>query len=358
MGEHEFPAQRFAVAYRGGSGTADARTPSRLRRLLAAATTGLLREAEIEVRKASPGDLLATVRCKQGLLVLTRGPMLEGALTAHALGDPTHLIQATEGIFLHLGPDEVALSGIGRGAPSPWTPYMDEGALFVRMIHDRTTDYQRIQVGEHPVYGRLLFLNGETQIAEIDEARYSASLVTSAIRKRTQRVAILGGGDCGVLREILTHPVEEVVMVEIDREVVEVASEYFPETVGGARQDRRGTIVYQDALTYLDERLAGDEPPFDLIIYDLSDDPLELASFDGLCERVHAALAPKGRIAVQCGSGLPMYAGNLKLHLRGLRRHFRKLTTQEVVIDSFLHQPWVFAFARRRPDERRKKRED
>lgn len=348
IGDRTVSASAFAVAFRGGQDAEQGSTPARLRRLLEAAAKGVLRGSDVEVRKAQPGRLLATVRAKQGLLVINRAPSGEGVLTAYALGDPSHLIKAVEGVFLRLQPDEVALGDVGVGAPATWTPYMSEGALFVRMIHDRTTPYQQIQVGEHPAYGRLLFLNGETQIGEHDEARYSAALVRAAVRKRTRRVAILGGGDCGVLREVLTHDVEEVVMIEIDKEVVEVASAFFPATVGGATSDPRATIVYQEAMAYLDQRAASDAPPFDLIIYDLSDDPLELESFDQLCERVHACLAPKGRVAVQCGSGIPMYQQSQKRHLKGLRRHFRKVTTEEVVIDSFLQQPWVFAIAKRR----------
>lgn len=224
---------------------------------------------------------------------------------------------------------------------------MGDGALFVRRIHRRQTDYQTIEVGEHPVYGRMLFLNGETQIADSDEPLYSASLVDPAIREGTRRVCVLGGGDCGVLRQVLTHPVERAVMAEIDAGVVETAAEFFPGVVGGAREDPRATIVLGDALETLEQTEPGS---FDLVIYDLSDAPLEDATFDRMSDLVNRALAPEGRVAVQCGSALPAYAKQLKGNLTGLARHFVAIKTREVVIPSFLRQPWIFATARRRPD--------
>jgi spermidine synthase len=252
-----------------------------------------------------------------------------------------HIVRGIEAMVLHLQPAKVLLQPLPSTGEGTYRDYPTEGALFVRMIHSRTTPFQTIEVGEHPAYGRMLFLNGETQIASSDEALYSSSLVDPAFKKSSpKRVLILGGGDCGVLRQVLTHDVDEVVMVDIDGAVVETAVEYFPETVGAAREDPRARIEVGDAFEYLKTH-----GPFDLIVYDLSDAPLgDGPDVFGL---IDGALGPKGRIAAQCSSALPRYAKSLRKKLKILEKRFSKVKTREVVIPSFLEQPWVFAFARK-----------
>ncbi len=255
------------------------------------------------------------------------------------------VVRGIEAIVLRLQPKSVLLQSLPSTGEGTYRDYPAEGALFVRMIHSRTTPFQTIEVGEHPVYGRMLFLNGETQIASSDEALYSSSLVDPVFKKNPpKRVLILGGGDCGVLRQVLSHDVVEVVMVDIDGAVVETAAEYFPDVVGGARDDPRARIEVGDAFEFLKSH--GD---FDLIVYDLSDAPLG----DGpdVFKLIGGALGPRGRIAAQCSSALPRYQKSLKKKLKALEKHFSKVKTKNVVIPSFLEQPWVFAFARKAKED-------
>lgn len=344
LGEHEVDGARFAVAARGI--VPERVAPAGLPALLSEASVGLFEGSALELGEEGA----VTLRAEAGGLTLRPGPEdgsadLEVALSnGSSGGDPRPFVEAVEAACLRLQPREVTLAA-AAAPPSPWTPYMTEGALLVRTLHARKSAYQEIAVGEHPVYGRMLFLNGETQIAACDEPLYSASLVEPALGPDVRRVCILGGGDCGVLRHVLTHPVERVVMVEIDAAVIETAAEYFPAVVGGAREDPRAQIILGDAFAYLEGEGRG--AGFDLIVYDLSDTPLNDATFDRLCHLVNGALAPAGQVAVQCGSALHLYRDRLAATLRGLERNFEGVATREVVIPSFLRQSWVFAFARR-----------
>ena len=61
------------------------------------------------------------------------------------------------------------------------------------------------------------------------------------------KVLIIGGGDGGILREVLKHPtVESVTQVEIDRAVVDICIEYFPKHSDGAFSDPRLSLVIDD----------------------------------------------------------------------------------------------------------------
>lgn len=350
IGNQEAPATRFGLSLRG----LDTRLMKPKGLLRALAESAIVSDPEPWVRRPQqesdePTALVGQLNGQEGALLFVRDGN-EATLDVNAWGDPEPVIRTVEAFLLRLQPTQVRLEVPGA-PPGEWSDYPPYGALFVRWVEERRSEFQEIGVGEHPVYGRMLFLNGETQIATSDEPTYSAALVYAGLTKRTRRVCILGGGDCGVLREVLSRPtVEEVVMVEIDREVVATAERLFPEVVGGATQDARAKIVYADAFQHLGELgreiAAGERPAFDLVIYDLSDAPLEVASQDELCARVKAVLAPKGRIAVQCGSALPAYREQLSGHRNGLKRHFRKVRFYIDVIPSFLEQPWIFASAR------------
>lgn len=349
IGDDETTAERFGLSLRGLDADALS-TPKEL--LEALHECALFSQAEPWVRSLGrvPSDLaVGHVAGAEGSLLFRRSGE-RATLDVAAWGDPALAIRSVEAFLLRLDPREARLEPLGAPAGA-WRRYPAEGALFVRLVHSEQSEYQRIEIGDHPAYGRLLFLNGETQIADSDERDYSAALVDAGISKHTKRVCILGGGDCGVLREVLSRPgIEAVRMVEIDRAVVSVSERFFPEVVGESTADPRVTIDYADAYEHLRtlslEIRSGRLEPFDLVIYDLSDDPLELESQDALCARIKAILGPKGRIAVQCGSALPAYAHQLGAHRAGLERHFRRLRFEETLIPSFLEQPWVFASAR------------
>ena len=82
-----------------------------------------------------------------------------------------------------------------------------------------------------------------------------------------KRVLVIGGGDGGVLREIVKHDcVEEAVLVEIDECVIRVSKQYLPEMSKGFNHPKV-TLHVADGFEYLQNL----ETPFDVIITDSSD---------------------------------------------------------------------------------------
>ena len=76
-----------------------------------------------------------------------------------------------------------------------------------KVLIDKKSKYQRIQILDTSVYGRILVLDGIIQVTEKDEAAYSEMLVHPAIQvlKNPQNVLIIGGGDGAVAEEILKY---------------------------------------------------------------------------------------------------------------------------------------------------------
>lgn len=174
------------------------------------------------------------------------------------------------------------------------------------LVHRRTTAYQTIGVYQTRLFGRILVIDDAVQLTEADNHIYHEMLVHVPILAHgsVAEVLVIGGGDGGVLREVLKHPVRSATLVEIDPEVVEVSKRYFPQVSGGAFDDARVDVVYADAAVYLKTC----ERVFDLIIID-STDPvgpggaLFTSGFYGECRRV---LRSDGAIVLQ--GGMPIRA--------------------------------------------------
>src|SRR5690606_34499068 len=104
-------------------------------------------------------------------------------------------------------------------------------------------------------WGKVLVLDGIVQTTEQDEFIYHEMLthVPMFACANTRRVLIVGGGDGGILREVLKHDIEHVDMVEIDRGVVDLCIEHLPSLNddGRAFTDPRTELVIEDAFQFL-----------------------------------------------------------------------------------------------------------
>jgi spermidine synthase len=120
---------------------------------------------------------------------------------------------------------------------------------------------------------------------------------------RAKRVVIIGGGDCGTLREVLKHDeVEGAVQVEIDERVTRLAEEYFPELCA-SNGDPRAELLFVDGIKYMAECEADS---IDLVIVDSTDpvgpaEGLFNATFYASC---HKALRHGGILVQQSESPL------------------------------------------------------
>ena len=199
--------------------------------------------------------------------------------------------------------------------------HADDVGLLLRVkrhLTHRQSPYQIIDVFDTYAYGRVLTLDRLIMLTERDEAAYHEMLVHVPMLTHPdpRRVLVVGGGDGGVLRELLRHrSLERAVQVEIDREVVEACREFFP-WAAAAFDDPRVELVVGDGLDYV----KGVSAEFDLVIID-STDPVGPAV--GLFKLpfyrdVHKALDSDGIMACQIGS--PFYSGewvgNLAVILR------------------------------------------
>ena len=178
-------------------------------------------------------------------------------------------------------------------------------SLAVRRLHEEQSDFQQIEVLENEVLGRVLTLDGIVQTTTADEALYHEMLVHVPLcgglePRERRRVLIVGGGDGGILREVLRHPaIEAVTLVEIDPRVVEVSRTWLP--FHGDFDDPRVELVHADAAKWLAER--DDAPPFDAILVDAPDPvgPGAALYARSFLTDASRALAPNGVLARHLG---------------------------------------------------------
>lgn len=176
---------------------------------------------------------------------------------------------------------------------------------FDRLLYVEKTRYQLLEIYEHKLFGKVLVLDGKPQLSTWDEHVYHEILVHPAMlaHPNPRRVAVLGGGDGGAVREVLKHPsVEEAYLVDVDERVVEACRRYLAEVSQGVFEDPRVKLVHRDGFKFIEE-WSGE--PFDVVVVDLTD-PISLISI-GLYtkeffELLSSKLSAEGVVSVQSES--------------------------------------------------------
>jgi len=133
-----------------------------------------------------------------------------------------------------------------------WQPSMRAD----KILHEVETEHQHLVIFENDTWGTVLILDGIFQLTTRDEFIYHEMMahVPLMAMERPKKVLIVGGGDGGILREVLKHPsVKQATLVEIDQEVIDTSIKYFPKVGAKALKDPRANIVIADGLKYVAE---------------------------------------------------------------------------------------------------------
>lgn len=233
-------------------------------------------------------------------------------------------------------------SGGGPGGTAYGEPVTEgfDHAFTGRLVHTQRSEFQLVEVFDHPHFGRMLVLDGLIQTSERDEFCYHEMLVHPAMLSvpSPERSLVIGGGDGGTLRRMLEHP-GRAEMCEIDRTVTDVSVEHLPSVSAGAITDTRATVVFDDGAAYV----ASHEATFDVIAVD-STDPIGPAvvlfseAFYADCRR---ALRPGGVVVAQSGS--PMYQGaELQAAYRNMREVFEHVEVYLGFVPTYPGVLWSF----------------
>ncbi len=221
-----------------------------------------------------------------------------------------------------------------------------------KLYYRGKTDHQYVECFHNQFLGKVLFLDGKIQSAQVDEYMYHESLVhpTLITHPFPRRVLIFGGGEGATLREVLKHgTIEEAIMVDIDKKLVELCQKYLPEWSDGAFSSPKTNLVYGDARRFVEKT----QKKFDIIISDLTEPlrkgPSVYLFTEEFFSRIFEILEENGLFVLQAGSTDPVYNQFYCSLAKTLERVFPLVRPYWNFVLSF-GLPWGFILASRSED--------
>ncbi len=184
------------------------------------------------------------------------------------------------------------------------TLYTDlkQGFKVKKVLYKSRTEFQDMELVETSRFGRVLVLDGVVQTTEKDEFVYHEMLthVPLLTHGNPKKILLIGAGDGGILRETLKHPVDEVVMVEIDRAVLDFSKKYLRSICKNAFSDKRLKLIIDDGAKFVKKT----DAKFDVVIIDSTDPvgPAKCLFTLDFFKGASRILLKKGIMARQTGS--------------------------------------------------------
>lgn len=150
-----------------------------------------------------------------------------------------------------------------------WIPGINISLKIKTKLYEEETPFQFLEVVETNVWGRALYLDRCIMTTDRDEYIYHEMIthITMNAHKAPKKVLVIGGGDGGVIREVVKHPsVEKAVLCEIDEAVVRAAKKYFPK-IASELENPKVEVLFADGVKHIKEH----QNDYDVIIVDSTD---------------------------------------------------------------------------------------
>jgi spermidine synthase len=144
------------------------------------------------------------------------------------------------------------------------------GLRIVRKLEEVQSPFQKIEMYESSDWGNVMLIDGAMMVTTRDNFFYHEMMAHAPLytHRDPKDVVIIGGGDCGTLREVLKHAgVRRAVQCDIDEQVTRMSEKYFPELCE-SNADPRATVMFDDGIAYMAKARAGS---IDVIIVDSTD---------------------------------------------------------------------------------------
>jgi spermidine synthase len=212
-----------------------------------------------------------------------------------------------------------------------------------RVLFSGKSEFQSVDVVETTGHGKMLLNDGLVMLTERDEHVYHEMIVHVPMftHPNPKTVLVIGGGDGGTAREVLRHPgVERVVMVEIDKMVVDACLEHIPQT-SACLSDKRLELRFEDGVAYVNQT----KEKFDVVIVDSTDPigPAQPLFGDDFYRDIYACLNAGGIVVSQGES--PFYHEEMQAKLISiLHKFFPKVLCYNFHNLSYPGGYWSFSY--------------
>lgn len=211
------------------------------------------------------------------------------------------------------------------------------------ILHQESTPFQELKIVDTVQWGRALILDDCVQTTEKDEFIYHEMMAHVLLNAHPspRRVMVVGGGDGGVVREVLKHDrVEHVDLVEIDGQVVEACKKYLP-SIAGSLDEARVTINIMDGVIFVAQ---APDASYDVIIVDSSDPlgPAEVLFNESFYTQLYRLLGEDGMMVSQAESPL-IYPEAFLTVCQGIKKVFGGVHVYLTPVPTYVSGPWAFA---------------
>jgi spermidine synthase len=190
----------------------------------------------------------------------------------------------------------------------------------VKKLHEETSAFQKIEIYETTDFGNFMVIDGFTMVTDRDNFLYHEMMSHPALytHPKPDKVLVIGGGDCGTLKEVLKHPeVKQAQLVEIDERVTRLSEIYFPDLCS-SNNDPRAELHFVDGIKWVQDAEPGS---YDVIIVDSTDPigPAEGLFNEAFYRNCYKALGEHGILVQQSES--PLYHMDLIQDMRKAMRN-------------------------------------
>ncbi|MCX7552332.1 polyamine aminopropyltransferase [Marinicella sp. S1101] len=218
-----------------------------------------------------------------------------------------------------------------------------------KVLFEHQTEHQHLVIFKNQQWGKVMMLDGVVQTTEKDEFIYHEMMthVPMFSHHNPQKVLIIGGGDGGILREVLKHQsVKHVTQVEIDQAVIDMCIKYLPNHSAGAFTDERVDVVIDDGVNYVSRC----SQKFDVIISDSTDPigPGESLFTSEFYHGVQSCLADDGVFVAQNGVSFMQLDEVITTHKR-LSPCFKDVGFYAAAVPTYVGGIMTFAWASQNP---------
>lgn len=202
------------------------------------------------------------------------------------------------------------------------------------VLYHGKSKYQDVLIFKSTDYGNVLVLDGVIQCTERDEFSYQEMIAHVPLfsHPKPEHVLVIGGGDGGVIREVLKHEcVRTVTQCEIDEDVITLSKKYLPKMASGYDHPKLTTHI-GDGFKFMEEHRGC----YDVIITDSSDPdgPAESLFQEKYFQLMKTALRPNGIICCQ-GECLWLHLDLIKSIKEFCERNFPRFAYSYTTIPTY-----------------------
>lgn len=227
------------------------------------------------------------------------------------------------------------------------TLYPTWGQQFVmdEVLFEVDTGHQHLVIFNNAQWGTVMALDGVIQTTEKDEFIYHEMMthVPMLAHGHAKKVLIIGGGDGGILREVLKHQnVESVTQVEIDQQVIDMCVKYLPKHSAGAYEHPKANIVIADGVDFVNQS----SEKFDVIISDSTDPmgPGEVLFTSRFYQGIQNCLNEGGVFVAQNGVSF-MQTDEVTTTFKRLSPLFKEASFYSAAVPTYVGGIMTFAWA-------------